>query len=151
MNGDMPDIEMVTSDAETGVDETALKALLLRRFAHDITACDETNQLLAALGLTLGSPEGQEIDHQASHARMHQVHPMEATLKLYAEIMGVVVSTAMTEGAGCTQTMGDASIAFAEQNAEVVLASSRAIIAQLMFMGVLQYGPASVLLQQNEV
>lgn len=152
MNGEMPEIEMVTGDADASLDPSMLKALLLRRFAHDVTVCDETRQLLTALGLTHGSDEGYEIDHLSSHQRMGLVAPLESLLSNYSEIMGVVVSTALTEGHGVTQEMGDDnSIIFAQQNAKVVLSSSRAIISQLIFMGVLTYGPASMYIQEGSL
>jgi len=53
--------------------------------------------------------------------------------------MGVVTATAMTESAGVD--LGEDSVKFAEQNAEVVLCAARAIIAQFVESGLLAYGP----------
>lgn len=148
---DVPASELITSEAEA-IGPEMIKALLVRTFAHDVTSCDETKELLTAIGLTHGDDEGYEIDHVASHRRMHMVFPLEALLRLYAELMGTVVATALAEGHGVTQDMTeDQSILFAEQNAKVVLASSRAIIAQLISKGVLVYGPASIYLQAGVV
>lgn len=152
MNGEMPEIEMTTSDTDSdGMDGQAAKALMLRRFAHDVTKCNETNALLTALGLTHGSEEGQHLDHMDSHERLDLVGPLEQLLRPYAQVMGVVVSTAMTEAHGITEEMGPATALFAAQNAEVVLASSRAIIGHLMSLGIIVYGPTSDYLQSGMI
>lgn len=152
MNGDMPEIEKVTSD-DTGADlemtQEAAKAFLLRRFAWDIMPCPEVNDLLTALGLTHGSDEGQELDHRESHRRLGMVFPLEKILRPYAQVMGTVVSVAMLDSAGLDDEDVD-SAAFAEQNAEVVLSATRAVLAQLMATDLISYGSNAYKLVEDE-
>jgi hypothetical protein len=136
-NGEMPDIEMNVDLSD--LPEIDMTAMLLRRFAWDTMPCPEVADLLTALGLTHGTDEGMHLDHAESHHRMAQAFPLEPYLQRFAEILGVVVSTAMTRKAGVE--LGEDSVKFAEQNAEVVLHSARAIIAQFIETGVLTYGP----------
>lgn len=159
---DMPDIDFVTTDVPASeliteeaepIDGSMVKALMVRQFAHDITTCDETKQLLTALGLTHGDDEGYERDHLASHRRVSTVYPLENLMRFYAEILGPVVATALVEGNGIAKDISDEhSVVLAQQNAMVVLASSRAIIAQLISKGVLCYGPMAIhLIQQGGI
>lgn len=150
-NGEMPDIEKVTSDSDDAISAKEITAILTRRFAWDVMPCPEVNGLLTALGMVHGSEEGELMDHTASHQRMALAYPLELLLQAYSSVLGTVVSTAYTEAAGVTSSMGDdASIVFAEQNAEVVLAGARAIIASLLDNGILDYGPSSGLLAGGE-
>ena len=138
--GDIPEIEMKVSEDELG--EIDLTPVLLRRFAWDIMPCSEVNDLLPALGLTHGTDEGMHIDHAESHHRMAQVFPLEMYLQRFAEVMGVVTATAMHSRVANAQEVD--TVQFAEQNAEVILHSARAIIAQFVANGVLTYGPRVV-------
>lgn len=116
-----------------------ITAVLLRRLTWDTMPCDEVADLLPALGLTQGTEEGMNHDHAESHHRTAQVYPIEVYFRRLADILGVIMATAMTQRAGVD--LGEESVKFAEQNAEVILAGSRAIVAQLVDTGVLTYGP----------
>jgi hypothetical protein len=131
------DFESAFEDGET-VDMTAV---LLRRFAWDTMPCPLVNDLLTKLGLTHGSEEGQEVDHRESHQRLAAVWPLEQFFRRFSEVLGVVAATAMLQAKGI-ELEGDQSVQFANQNASVILASARAMVAQLMYSGLLQYGPA---------
>jgi len=137
-NGEMPDIEKDAGPA-LDISDIDMTPTMLRRFAWDILPCDEVPDVLTALGLTHGTDEGMEMDHQDSHDRMGAVYPLEPYLQRFSEVMGVVTATAMTESAGVD--LGEDSVKFAEQNAEVVLCAARAIIAQFVESGLLAYGP----------
>lgn len=139
-----PELDFDVTDAlATGpVDMTAL---LIRRFAWDTTTCDSVPDLLTALGLTHGSPEGMKLDHQESHRRIATVFPVESHLRAYSAVLGSVITEAILGGieddedAPCEEH----KLGLANQNAEVILSGSRAIIAQLVYAGVLAYGPAA--------
>jgi hypothetical protein len=147
-DGSMPEIEMVVNDdADAGMTPEAAQTFLLRRFVWDITPCPDVNDLLTALGLTHGSEEGQAIDHRDSHARLGQVYPLELILQVYSGIMSRVVTTAMSEAAGITEDVD--MEAFAVQECNVILSATRAIIAQLMDVKLLTYGPNSPMLQMG--
>lgn len=137
--GEMPEIEMTVSDDGLDADEIDLTPMLLRRFAWDTMPCNEVADLLPALGLTCGTDEGTHYDHADSHHRMSHVLPLEPYFTRFAEILGVVFATAMAQTAGVD--LGEDSVKFAEQNAEVVRAGARAIVAQFIETGVLVYGP----------
>lgn len=137
-DGNAPDM------AEALAERIDFKPMLLRRFAWDTMACDEVDALLGKLGLVVGSDEGREIDHRQSHQRMAQVLPLESMLGAYAEVMGTVLTTALIEGAGVSGQMAEQDVLrFAGQNSQIVLAGARAIVAQLMFQGILQFGPVA--------
>ena len=136
--GEMPEIEMNVNSEGLDTDDIDLTPMLLRRLTWDTMPCDEVADLLTALGLTHGTDEGMHLDHADSHHRMAQVFPLEPYFRRFAEILGVVLATAMTQRAGVE--LGEESILFAEQNAEVVLAATRAVVAQFVETGVLEYG-----------
>jgi hypothetical protein len=136
--GEMPEIEMNVDDSGLDPDDIDLTPMLLRRFAWDTMACNEVPDLLPSLGLTCGTDEGTDYDHRDSHHRMSHVLPLEPYFTRFAEILGVVFATAMAQRAGID--LGEDSVKFAEQNAEVVGAGARAIVAQFIETGVLEYG-----------
>lgn len=131
--------DVLGDQAEGPID---MKALLVRRFVWDTTVCSDVAALMPKLGLVVGSEEGFDGEHRESHERMAAVLPLEAYLRTYAELLGTVLSTAMTERAGITEKLGEGTINLAEQTAEAVLAGSRAMIAQFFFIGLLGFGPA---------
>ena len=116
--------------------------LLTRRFAWDITQCALVPQLLEALHMQLGSEEGMNQDHRESHQRMASVLPLENMIQAYGHVLASVVTKAlMVTNAVDIDEANEAS--FVSQNHEVITSSVRAVLAQLMFAGVIQYGPAA--------
>lgn len=134
-SGEMPEIDL----SDVDVSDVDVTPLLLRRMAWDTMPCLEVPDLLTALGLTHGSDESMDTDHAESHHRLAMVFPLEGCLQRFSEVLGVVLATAMTERADID--LGEDSVQFADQNAEVVLHSARAIIASLVAADVLAYGP----------
>lgn len=143
MAEDLPpldDIEGLESAFENVADEGVdLTALLVRRFTWDTLPCEAVPDLLVKMGLPPGGEEGSDIDHAESHRRMSQVYPLEMYLDRFSAVVGTVLTEAMTDSAGVD--LGDDTIHFAEQNKEVILSGARAIIGQLMHMGLIVYGP----------
>lgn len=124
-----------------------MTATLMRRFAWDITPCLQVEDMLDALGLVHGTPEGLEIEHQESHQRLALASAVEGQIRAYSAVAGTVITKAITmlnadpdddEGL-CPEHEAE----FASQNAMIILHGARVIIAQLMFAGVLQPGPAA--------
>lgn len=132
---DMPELDL----SDVDLSDVDLTPVLLRKMAWDTMPCPEVPDLLTALALTHGTDEGMHLDHVESHRRLAAVFPLEGFLQRFSEVLGVVVATAMTERAGVD--LGEESVLFAEQNAEVILAGTRAIIGQFVDTGVLVYGP----------
>lgn len=134
--------ENAPDDSDVMAEPVDLRALLLRRFTWDTMMCSRVEALLPKLGLTLSTPEGTDHEHKESHQRMSAVMPFEGMFREYALILSTVLTTAITEGQGITDKMSpEDSIGYAQQNAELILAGSRAMVAQLIFMGLLSYGP----------
>ena len=134
---EMNDLSQILSEGP--IDMTPL---LTRRFAWDITQCPLVPELLEALHMQLGSKEGMEQDHRESHARMSVVFPLEGMVQGYSHVLASVVTKAlMITNAVDIDPENEAS--FVRQNHEVISSSVRAVIAQLMFAGVLQFGPAA--------
>jgi len=135
--------ENVPDDADVMLDgDVDLKALMLRRFTWDTMMCNRVEALLPKLGLTLGTPEGIEHEHLESHERMAAVLPFEHLIRDYSVVLSTVLTTAMTEASGITDKMEpDDLIAYVRQNAELILAGGRAMLAQLFFTGLVGYGP----------
>ena len=132
-----PDEASVLTDGEVD-----LKALLLRRFAWDTMACNRVAALLPKLGLTLSTPEGTEQEHLESHHRMASVLPFEHLIRDYSDILGTVLTTAITEAFGVTDQMSpEDQLGYVQQNTELILHGGRAMMAQLFFMGLIDYGP----------
>lgn len=132
-----PDEASVLTDGEVD-----LKALLLRRFAWDTMACSRVEALLPKLGLTLSTPEGTEKEHLESHHRMASVLPFEHLIRDYSVLLGTVLTTAITEAAGIADQMSpEDQLGYVQQNVELILAGGRAMMAQLFFMGLIDYGP----------
>ena len=118
--------------------------ILTRRLAWDTLPCDEVKGIMPALGMTPSSDEGFEIEHDESHRRIAVVYPLETILVQSAGVLGKILSRAMSDAAGVTESLGDGMGSFAEQNAEVALASARAVIALLMDEGVIMYTPEAI-------
>jgi hypothetical protein len=133
---DGSDLELGDPLAE-GVDMTAL---LTRRFAWDTTVCSQVPDLLTALGLVHGSPEGMDADHHESHERLAQVLPLESHLQGYSGVMATVLTAAILSTTDADISEDD-ELGYATQNAEIILASSRAMVAQLIYSGMLRPGP----------
>lgn len=125
-----------------GLEPIDLGPMLMRRLAWDSLPCGEVEPLLALLGLTPTSPDGLEVEHQQSHVRVASVMPLEQVLVKASDALGTIVSMAMTENKGVTDAVDMER--FAEQNAEVVLASARAIIATLFYENILTYTPEAI-------
>lgn len=121
----------------SGVDMTPV---LTRRFTWDTMACSQVPDLLTALGLTHGSPEGMDLDHRESHHRMGHVLPLESQLRAYSGLVGTILTKAILANAELAVSEED-ELGFAAQNAELVLSGARAIIGQLIYSGVLDHGP----------
>lgn len=126
--------------------------LLTRRFAWDVMQCSLVPGLLEALQMQLGSEEGMNHDHRESHHRMSAVMPLEGMLQAYGHILASVLTKAMLMTQGIEP--GDEEEGFVLQNRELIVAASRATVAQLMASGVIQYGPAagafSVIINDHE-
>jgi hypothetical protein len=140
VDDDMPEDDIPVEIAET-VD---LTPVLTRQLTWDIMPCGQVEGLLLKLGMTPSHPDGAKIEHANSHERIATVAPMEPVLQQLASITGTIVSLAMTEEKGITEELGDAMQPFAEQNAEVALCSTRAILAQLLSEGILGYTPEAL-------
>ena len=135
--GDMNDLSQLLSQGP--IDMTPL---LTRRFAWDITQCPLVPELLEALHMPLGVEEGMQQDHRESHARMSVVLPLEGMIQGYSHVLASVVTKAlMITNAVSIDPENEAS--FVRQNHEVISSSVRAVLAQLMFAGVIQFGPAA--------
>lgn len=67
------------------------RAIVKRQIAWDILPCDEVAPMLPLLGLTPGSAEGHEFEHQLSHRRLERLLPIlnavDVTTDLVAEIL----------------------------------------------------------------
>ena len=133
---DMPDIE--------DIGPVDLVPILTRRYAWDTLPCDAVEDIMPALGLPPSSDEGADIEHAESHRRVAMVYPLETFLVQSSGVLGKILARAMSDAAGVTDNLGDGMTPFAEQNAEVVLASARAVIAQLMDEGILMYTPEAI-------
>lgn len=139
-----PQLDFDVADALAGGGPINMTALLVRRFAWDVAACDDVPKLLTDLGLTHGTTEGMEIDHRDSHHRMHEVLPLEGQISAYAEVLGAVITKALVAtlpDPGVIEPAREAGLA--RQNAIVILSGARAILAQLMYGGQIAYGPAA--------
>lgn len=126
-------------------EQVDMTAVLTRRFAWDTTECSLVPDLLVALGLTLGSDEGMDRDHKESHQRMHSVYPLEGQIQAYSHVLGAVLTKAISviqEVDLCEEH----EAGFAGQNTELIAAAVRAVLAHLMNLGIIQYGPAAGLM-----
>ena len=138
----MPVLDM--SDVEPDPDPVDLTPVLTRQLTWDCLPCAEVEGVLCKLGMTPGHPDGVVIEHDNSHNRILQVLPMESILQQLSSVLGTVISTAMTEHRGITDDMGEGMEQFAEQTAEVALASTRATLAQLFEEGIIMYTPEAL-------
>jgi hypothetical protein len=140
---DMSFFEEAMGD-DTDVGPIDLTAILTRRLAWDTLPCGDVPDLLGKLGLTPASEDGDVIEHADSHRRIAMVTPLEPFLMKSSEILAAIVTRAMSDSAGITDSMGDGLSQFTAQNAEVSLCSARAVIAQLIDEGILMYTPAAL-------
>jgi hypothetical protein len=96
---------------------------------------------MESLGLTVGSTEGFEQEHAESHARMSAVLPLEPQIQGYGHVLSSVLTKALIV-TNAVEIDPENEESFVRQNNEVIVAAVRAALAQFMFSGVIQYGPA---------
>lgn len=139
-------IEEELADLGTGLMDDGpvnMTAMLVRKMAWDTTQCTKVPDLLTALGLTHGTPEGMQLDHDQSHTRLYRVLPLEQLLAGYSSVLGGVLTKSMLMAKGADISDEDEE-GFAEQNAEIVMAAARAIVANLLDTGILAPGPTAM-------
>lgn len=146
--GEMPDIEMTVTDDGLDLSDIDATPMLLRQFTWDIMPCSQVAEMLPELGLTTGTEEGMRLDHVESHRRVATAYPLEDVLQKFAEIISVVVTKAMINRAGVE--LGDDEVKYAEQNEEIILCASRAILAHFLASGILEYPAPMIFLAGDE-
>jgi hypothetical protein len=121
------------------------RPLFLKRMIWDIFPHDaDITEVQRRLGLLPDQPDGLEMAHAESDARIDTVRPLiraSSMLSAYiAEVVGVYLVMTMEGQAGRKLELPDGFYeSFAEQNQEAIFLGSMALIAHMIDAGVLTY------------
>jgi hypothetical protein len=121
------------------------RPLFLKRMIWDIFSHDsDIAEVQRRLGLVPDQPDGLEMAHAESDARIAMIQPLirpSSLLTHYiAEVMGVYLVMSLEAHAGRSVELPDDFYeSFAEQNQETIFLGSMALIAHMMDAGVLAY------------
>lgn len=121
--------------------------LILKRMTWDIFPHDPDliRAAQAQLGLVPDTPDGLDVEHDASDTRLNNLNPLSDVLRTLsasaARVAGRYLITSACQQAGTGIDLPDGfHESFAAQNEELIYDASYAIIAHLMDTGVLAWG-----------
>lgn len=112
--------------------------MLAKRLLWDIIPDEDIPQFVPLMGLVPDSPDVAELEQEASHARLAAVAPLLYLLEHFAPLASGITSSAILVNSGERLSEELARSLFL-QHRQIILASSVAIIANLLDMGVLTY------------
>lgn len=112
--------------------------MLAKRLLWDIVPCDAVAVMVPLMNLLPSSEEVDEMEHQASHERMENVRQLMPLIETLTPLVSGITASAMLVNSGVN---ADAELALAlkKQHSQVVRASSIAILANLLDMGIITY------------
>lgn len=119
-------------------DESIVSALSLKqRVARDITPCADVPRLFTIMGLVPASDEVSELEHTRSHERVNRLLPIIGNVNLLATMGGEVCVKAMLDGSDLDPALQQR---FAGLVMKAALATSQAVVANLLDLGLLKEG-----------
>ena len=128
-----------TAEEPEGDDYTAV---LERQLILDLVPCDKGQQAIGIVGLNPASPDGAEIEHIMSHARIDQIESLSTPLHVYsalvAEIWTKLFINTQPEGMIPENMHGQ----IFESQATHIYQAMVAILANMFDMGLLRPGEA---------
>lgn len=104
-----------------------------RKMMWDIIPCDRVEQFMPKMGVTPASAEGEKVEHRLSHERLDTLAPILGVLTQLGILGGEVAVRAILENQG----NDDPDPAFVAQYAMVGAAVSRAVIGNLIELGLI--------------
>lgn len=119
-----------------------LTNIWLRKFAWDVIACQDAQELQAKIGLVPTDQESAELEHVESHKRMRMVSPLEPAVNDFSDMISKILSTYLIDMASeavKSQLTDVLTEKLETQNSEMVRIGALAIIATLIDTGVLTY------------
>lgn len=119
------------------------RSSLVKRMAWDTLPCTEVREMLPLLGLTPASEDVEQAEHEASHARLDVLMPIQHAVLYLAGIEGEVMARAMlyTHGEATSGEVADAAV---ESATNLIAAGCLAVMSSLFDMGLIEYGTGMV-------
>lgn len=129
----------MTDEDKAPYDPLDLTPWVRRKIMWDILPHDEVPKLCQEAGLTPGSDEGVEWEHQESHVRLDRIEELLPTIMIYSAVIADVIGKALLrpENLKAEPTEGQVE-QFTEQNYNFIRAANIAILAELVDSGILQ-------------
>ncbi len=112
--------------------------MLSKRLVWDIIPCQDAEKMITLMELVPDSPDVSEMEHRASHERIHLVAPLKDMLDLLTPLVSGVTASAMLVNSGI-QADEESAVALQRHHSQVVRASAVAILANLFDMGIITY------------
>ncbi|MFF1701302.1 hypothetical protein [Streptomyces sp. NPDC058252] len=113
--------------------------MLVKRLLWDIIPCPDVDKMLPLMKLTPDSEEVREMEHRASHERLQEIMPLKDMLDLLTPLVSGITASAMLVNSGI-QADEETAVALQRHHSQVVRASLVAVIANLLDMGIIEYG-----------
>lgn len=113
--------------------------MLVKRLLWDIVPCGDVKKILPLMNLTPDSDEVSEMEHRASHERLNEIEPMGELLDLLLPLVSGITASAMLVNSGASVDEETAAL-LQRHHSVVVRAGVVAVIANLLDMGILEYG-----------
>lgn len=106
-----------------------------KKLIHDVVPCGRADEFMRSMELIPGSPEGEEVEHRASHRRLNRIAPVNESILLIAGLAGEVVGRCILEDQGI-----DPDEDTINQYQKVASVSAQTVIANLLEMDLLHIG-----------
>jgi hypothetical protein len=113
--------------------------MLVKRLLWDIIPCPDVDKMIPLMKLTPDSEEVSEMEHRASHERLQEVLPLKDMLDLLTPLVSGITASAMLVNSGI-QADEETAVALQRHHSQVVRASLVAVLANLLDMGIIEYG-----------
>lgn len=128
--------------------------VMRQRLAWDIVPCEDIEKLWAKLDLVPPGEEVAEAEHQESHRRMITVAPLITWAEVYIALTTDIISRVMIahleeriKGGQQEQLPEQALEIMTAQNQEVVRGAVYPILAHMLEMQLIEFGPKANLME----
>lgn len=126
------------------VEAINLEPLIRRQLVWDLLPCAQAADSMSGLGLTPASKDVDDMEHRTSHRRLNTLIPIIGAVRLYSDIAGDVLGRSILNAQGYdVDNDEDPKL---QHYKHVVMASSEAVIANLIAANVLHVSEGPIIL-----
>lgn len=111
-----------------------------RQIILDLVPCAMGPNVISSLGLYPSSPEGQEVEHTMSHARLDKIGPLDNALQIYAAIIAEIRVRILANNAVPGSIPEEAYPQIFQASLITTIENTRTILAQMIDAGLIKVG-----------